>query len=114
MNKISIPHKPSLQLFRDALRAARTQNGYNTTLGTLSNPASASHQKVEPPRAEPHQRKLRANVRELFEFYRTETRAEKVQELLNMGKHDIEVLKALALAEDMCGLGRNHSQKPQE
>ncbi|TPX57215.1 hypothetical protein PhCBS80983_g03991 [Powellomyces hirtus] len=93
------PHTPSLHLFRDALRVIRL---HRSTYASSTKGASSSS--APPPsrirsRDDPHRRKLALNVRQLFELYRDEQDAEKVATLLEKGRHDLEVMRALAAVE---------------
>ncbi|KAI9146436.1 hypothetical protein BKA69DRAFT_1044673 [Paraphysoderma sedebokerense] len=65
-----MPHQPSLQLFKHALR-------------------TVSKFPVPPLRS-----KLRYNVRDLFETYRNEVRPAKINQLIQDGYKDVEVIGA--------------------
>ncbi|KAJ3142455.1 hypothetical protein HDU90_004729 [Geranomyces variabilis] len=79
------PHRPSLLLFRDALRAVR-----------INRIAVESARPKETARNDPYRRKLASNVRQLFELYRDEQDPKVIERLLKDGRHDVEVLIALA------------------
>ncbi|TPX53255.1 hypothetical protein PhCBS80983_g06333 [Powellomyces hirtus] len=90
------PHTPSLHLFRDALRMIRLH------CSTYAHPTKAAASSAPPSlhaRHDPHRRKLASNVRQLFELYREERDAEKVETLLEKGRHDLEVMGWLAAME---------------
>ncbi|KAJ3278911.1 hypothetical protein HK104_001930 [Borealophlyctis nickersoniae] len=87
LNQIIPPHAPSLHLYRRALRIVK-------------NTRSSS----QPPQyPKPFQRKFYANVRELFEVYRSETDPQVVQRLIENGQHDVEVVEALTKVEALTG-----------
>lgn len=94
---VSIPYAPARQLFRDALRVVRLQRS------ATGYPPEGHRQTLA--RDDPHRRKLASNVRQLFELYRNVKHKDQVEKLIQMGRHDVEVLRALAKAEEM-GLGR--------
>ncbi|KND03733.1 uncharacterized protein SPPG_01191 [Spizellomyces punctatus DAOM BR117] len=96
MSAINRPHIPSLRLFREALRVIRLQRGFGIPTSTVGRVLA---------RNDPHRRKLASNLRQLYELYREESDPKKVEHLIEMGRHDLEVLRALAKADEL-GLGR--------
>ncbi|KAJ3190352.1 hypothetical protein HDU85_000648 [Gaertneriomyces sp. JEL0708] len=98
---ITLPHQPSLQLFREALRTVRQHHGMGSPTPTVK------------ARLDPHKRKLAYNVRGIFEIYRDVRKPQEVEKLIQEGRHDLQLMQALVKAQEL-GLSRENPASVQE